>query len=288
MQPEARAYAPVAAQAWQLVVVPPATGREHVPPPPRSWLPSLPLQHPTKGPNGTETDHGAEATPAVRSRLILACRYQRLARMRSFAGPGAARWSRPHGTTKMAVPAVAGMERAVLDCHRKAARHGTVLVRRQRTPAAAEAGSCHTPPERRPSPPLPGPSATALAVTGRREKILTNHQAMEGHEESFANTVFVPLEHQRTRAGRRARGRGIEAGAQSSGGDMSSVKPDLERELTELHTKCVTRPLRPRACDRVHAIARACPACAGRGARLVAAVLPVRMCMHARRGTMLT
>ena len=76
-----------------------------------------------------------------------------------------------------------------------------------------------------------------------------------------------------------ARGRGIEAGAQSSGGDMSSVKPDLKRELTELHTKCVTRPLRPRACDRVHAVARACPACAGRGARLVAAVLPVRMCM---------
>ena len=102
------------------------------------------------------------------------------------------------------------------------------------------------------------------------------------------HTVFVLSNTNGRERGDTARGRGIEAGAQSSGGDMSSVKPDLERELTELHTKCVTRPLRPRACDRVHAIARACPACAGRGARLVVAVLPVRMCMHARRGTMLT
>ena len=84
--------------------------------------------------------------------------------------------------------------------------------------------------------------------------------------------MFV-LEPNGRERGDTARGRGIEAGAQSSGGDMSSVKPDLERELTELHTKCVARPLSSLVCDRVHAFARPLPFCSGRRARLVATVL---------------
>ena len=52
-----------------------------------------------------------------------------------------------------------------------------------------------------------------------------------------------------------ARGRGIEAGAQSSGGDMSSVKPDLERELTELHTQLNAQAAEAHDAARANAVA---------------------------------